>query len=679
MKQLTDKKKKGWETFKLVLIGTLVELFYYIGVPILAGYANAFAENELRNGTYSYGFMEWITSFLMAFFMLQPGILIATLLGGILPGAIVTALTLFIVCSMSGNIVVILLFTVPFVIAVFIRKRRIIEKKYGVLIISLTILLHGIILCIATKDYLNITSFIAASALIFVFLNLIKKMLSKYKKIFPTEKRKGKRAYRKISVKSKILIVLNVSLLCLSTAFSVLSINELNQQIISSRSSQYDKINFVFGTFLADEINELNDTDSLDKLTDKDSLLWALATDLADSNNYLTNCNIEKMAFYHSQYTMGFTQLGEPIGYIDFEYNQYVTSSELIDVKAHYTVPQLSDKASSQYLYGDGNGYISVIYDITFVDETDITEYILEIISLALILIAITNVLAIWIMNKLIVDPVNNMTSAASGFAFTNEENREKFHETFTALDIKSGDEIEQLYLAFNKTISDMDDYVTQIKEKSEQISEIQHNIILTMADIVESRDENTGGHIRRTAAYVEIISKKLREQGKFTDILTPQYESDMIVAAPLHDMGKIHVSDTILNKPGRLTDEEFGIMKSHTTAGKDMLENATNNLGVFSYLTIAVQMAAYHHEWWNGRGYPEGLSGNDIPLCARIMAVADVFDALMSKRCYKDAMPIEKAYSIIREETGTHFDPDVAEAFFAASAEIEACLNSME
>lgn len=205
-----------------------------------------------------------------------------------------------------------------------------------------------------------------------------------------------------------------------------------------------------------------------------------------------------------------------------------------------------------------------------------------------------------------------------------------------------------------------------------EQVSKMQYNIIVTMADIIENRDENTGGHVKRTAKYVEIIAKKLKEQNKFGDILTDSYMADMIIAAPLHDMGKIHVSDTVLNKPGKLTEEEFTAMKSHTTAGRDILMQAEENLGESSYLEIAVQMATYHHEWWNGKGYPSGICGTDIPLCARIMAVADVFDALVSKRCYKDPMPLEKAYGIIREESGSHFDPDVVDAFFAAIEEIE-------
>ncbi|MCM1268270.1 MAG: HD domain-containing protein [Bacteroidales bacterium] len=209
-----------------------------------------------------------------------------------------------------------------------------------------------------------------------------------------------------------------------------------------------------------------------------------------------------------------------------------------------------------------------------------------------------------------------------------------------------------------------------------EQVSAMQFNMIAMMADLVESRDGNTGGHIKRTAKFVEIIADTLKKKNRFSDILTTEYLSDMVVAAPLHDIGKIHIPDAILNKPGRLTDEEFAVMKSHAAAGRDLLRQAEDQMGRSAYLDMAVEMAAYHHEWWNGEGYPDGIKEEEIPLCARIMAVADVFDALTSKRCYKDAMPLKKAYAIIREETGTHFDPTVAEAFFAAVPEIEEALR---
>ena len=198
------------------------------------------------------------------------------------------------------------------------------------------------------------------------------------------------------------------------------------------------------------------------------------------------------------------------------------------------------------------------------------------------------------------------------------------------------------------------------------KITGMQSGMITLMADIVENRDGNTGGHIKRTARYVEGIAKELKKRGAYQDILTDGYMKDLVVAAPLHDIGKIHVPDAVLNKPGRLTDEEFALMKDHTTAGHDLLVHAKEELGEYAYLTMALEMATYHHEWWNGKGYPYGVRGNDIPLCARIMAVADVFDALISKRCYKEAMPLEKAYAIIREESGTHFEPEIVDAFFA-------------
>lgn len=200
-----------------------------------------------------------------------------------------------------------------------------------------------------------------------------------------------------------------------------------------------------------------------------------------------------------------------------------------------------------------------------------------------------------------------------------------------------------------------------------ERVSHMQSGMITFMAEVVENRDDNTGGHIKRTAQYVESIAKELKKHEAYRDVLTDRYMSDMAVAAPLHDIGKIHIPDAVLNKPGKLTEEEFEVMKMHTTAGEELLVRAKEELGESDYLNMAVEMAAYHHEWWNGKGYPYGKSGEEIPLCARIMAVADVFDALTSKRCYKNAMPLEKAYAIIREESGTHFDPAVVEAFFAA------------
>ena len=153
----------------------------------------------------------------------------------------------------------------------------------------------------------------------------------------------------------------------------------------------------------------------------------------------------------------------------------------------------------------------------------------------------------------------------------------------------------------------------------------------------------------------------------------------DVVNSAPLHDIGKIQVSDTILNKPGKLTDEEFEIMKTHTTAGAEVIANAIKMVSAENsgYLNEAMDLAHYHHEKWNGTGYPCGLKGEETPLSARIMAVADVFDALISKRSYKEGFPFEKAMAIIDEGSGSHFDPQVAGAFLRASDEVYRVMNS--
>lgn len=204
----------------------------------------------------------------------------------------------------------------------------------------------------------------------------------------------------------------------------------------------------------------------------------------------------------------------------------------------------------------------------------------------------------------------------------------------------------------------------------------LQKSLITTMADLVENRDENTGGHIQRTAKYVEIIAKRLQSENKFTNILTDKYIENMVVAAPLHDVGKIHIPDAVLNKPGKLDDNEFTMMKSHAAAGGKIIDRVEESVGDIEYLRIAKEMAEYHHERMDGKGYPHGISGEEIPLCARILAVADVFDALASKRCYKEPMPLDKAFAIIKEETGPHFDVHVAQAFLDSRAEIEKIIN---
>ena len=202
------------------------------------------------------------------------------------------------------------------------------------------------------------------------------------------------------------------------------------------------------------------------------------------------------------------------------------------------------------------------------------------------------------------------------------------------------------------------------IVEEKEEKTIMQQNVIEDLADVVETRDLETGDHIKRTKLYVNILANALKETDKYKDILTDEVIELMTSAAPLHDIGKIGVSDLILCKKGRLTDEEFNIMKTHTTIGGEIIKKILNDLKNEDYLNMAYDIALHHHEKWNGKGYPEGLKEEEIPLSARIMAIADVFDALISKRCYKDAMPIDDAIKVIIDDAGSHFDPYIVDVF---------------
>lgn len=204
------------------------------------------------------------------------------------------------------------------------------------------------------------------------------------------------------------------------------------------------------------------------------------------------------------------------------------------------------------------------------------------------------------------------------------------------------------------------------------QLSKHHRETVMGFANLIENRDGNTGGHIKRTSLYVELIAKELRARGVYSNILTKDYIENLVKAAPMHDIGKISVPDTILQKPGKLTDEEFATMKLHAPNGGRIIKDTFKNLGDEEYRKMAYEVARYHHEKWNGRGYPEGLKEEEIPLCARIMAVADVFDAVSEKRCYREAMPLDKCFDIIKQGIGTDFDPVIAQLFVTIREKVE-------
>jgi response regulator RpfG family c-di-GMP phosphodiesterase len=220
--------------------------------------------------------------------------------------------------------------------------------------------------------------------------------------------------------------------------------------------------------------------------------------------------------------------------------------------------------------------------------------------------------------------------------------------------------------------LRDKNDYLEQeVQRRTREVVAIQDVTIQAMASLAETRDNETGNHIRRTQNYIRLLAEALREHPRFRHFLDEETIGLLFKSAPLHDIGKIGIPDHILLKPGRFTAEEFEIMKTHTTLGRDAIQHAENQLGIsVDFLRLAKEIAYSHQEKWDGSGYPEGLAADDIPISARLMAVADVYDALISRRVYKPGMPHEQAVAIIREGRGSHFDPDICDAFLARHEE---------
>ncbi len=216
------------------------------------------------------------------------------------------------------------------------------------------------------------------------------------------------------------------------------------------------------------------------------------------------------------------------------------------------------------------------------------------------------------------------------------------------------------------------DNLLKMVNKKTQQVFGLQNAIISTVAEMLEFRDNETGWHVHRTQFYMKMLIERMIENDIYAEELLTWDLDIVLPASQLHDIGKIAISDTILNKPGKLTAEEFEIMKTHTTKGVEAIERM-EAFGYFGdFLEYAKTIAGTHHEKWDGSGYPYGLKGNDIPLEGRIMAIADVYDALMTNRIYKKAYPAEKSNAIIIEGAGVHFDPAIVGAFKQLTAEFE-------
>lgn len=235
--------------------------------------------------------------------------------------------------------------------------------------------------------------------------------------------------------------------------------------------------------------------------------------------------------------------------------------------------------------------------------------------------------------------------------------------------------ELEQYRNSLEKMVEEQ---AQQLTGALRRISAMQEHVVVGLANLIESRDGSTGKHVKNTQTYVRMIAEELERRELFTDVLTEEYIEKLCKAAPLHDVGKIQVPDRILQKPGKLTEEEYEQMKSHTTCSSAIIDEIIGDVEEEDYIRLVKDVAMHHHERWDGKGYPTGLSGEQIPLGARIMALADVFDALYEERCYKPAMrPIEKIYQILAEGRGTQFDPIITDVFLNLDKQLRAHLEN--
>ena len=223
--------------------------------------------------------------------------------------------------------------------------------------------------------------------------------------------------------------------------------------------------------------------------------------------------------------------------------------------------------------------------------------------------------------------------------------------------------------------LRDKNGYLEQeVARRIAEVSAAQDVTILAMTSLAETRDSDTGNHIRRTQHYIQALAKHLQNHPRFAGDLSDRAIALLFKSAPLHDIGKVGIPDRILLKPSSLTPEEFEIMKTHTTLGFEAIEQAESALGTpVEFLRIAKEITLSHQEKWDGSGYPQGLAGDAIPVAARLMAVADVYDALISQRVYKDALPHDRAVQIVFQGRGAHFDPDMVDAFIEIQHEFAA------
>ena len=498
--------------------------------------------------------------------------------------------------------------------------------------------------------------------------------------------RKGKSHVRSFSLRIKMLIVLILSLSTVAVAGTFISVKLYYKMIIdehtqvaqgtaalAARELDGDKIN----GYIADNGN------SEDYLETKQ-----LLADILVSSKKIAYLYVYKMDWdgFHVVFDIETAnEPADPIGsVIPYDegfapYLQQLLAGEAVE-------PIITDDEYGYLLTAaepvyDSNGkcqcYAIADVDVEMLIKNE-RSFLTGMITVFLSFLIMICAVVIWLTDYHIIFPIRSITAQVNRLSHSgdSQDRSDQDVKKMRSLDIHTGDEIEQLYHSICGMTLNQAEQMRSIRRLSDSTAKMQDGLIITMADMVENRDSDTGAHIQKTAAYVRIIVEGLKRKGYYAEKITPKFMSDVVRSAPLHDVGKINIPDEVLNKPGKLTAAEYEIMKTHTTAGKKIIEHAIITVEGDSYLKEARNMAAYHHERWDGKGYPEKLHGEVIPLSARIMAVADVFDALTSPRVYKPAFSIEKALAVIEEGKGSQFDPKCVEAFMDSLPEVKEILR---